>query len=92
MTGSDGRLYDSHYDYDNDGKLDAYERAMYDDSFKSDYSYSSKQSPFTLLYHCGGLTEIIATIIWLFGFICMIAFPPLGALIIIGAVTLTERK
>ncbi len=31
MLGTDGRLYDRYYDYDGDGKLDGFERAMYDD-------------------------------------------------------------
>ena len=93
MIGSDGRLYDEHFDYDHDGKLNAYERAMFDDSFKSSNTpRNSKQSCFTLLYHCGGATEFFATILWAIGFITCLAFPPIGVLIIVIAVTMTERK
>lgn len=31
MLGTDGRLYDSDFDFDSDGKLDAYEYAVMDD-------------------------------------------------------------
>lgn len=31
MLGTDGRLYDSDFDFDGDGKLDAYEYAVMDD-------------------------------------------------------------
>ena len=31
MLGKDGRLYDWHYDYDGDGKLNTYESAVMDD-------------------------------------------------------------
>ena len=41
MLGNDGRLYDPHFDHDKDGKLNTYERAMYDDSFNNDASGSS---------------------------------------------------
>lgn len=31
MLGKDGRLYDSHFDFDGDGKLNAYEYSVMDD-------------------------------------------------------------
>ena len=31
MLGKDGRLYDSNFDFDNDGKLNAYEYSVMDD-------------------------------------------------------------
>lgn len=36
MLGTDGRLYDPYFDFDNDGRLDGFEREMYDDSFTDD--------------------------------------------------------
>ena len=31
MLGKDGRIYDRHFDYDGDGRLNAFEREMMDD-------------------------------------------------------------
>ena len=49
------------------------------------------QNPFTMMYHCGGFAGLIATAIWLVGFLFLFAFPPFGALLIICAVTITEK-
>lgn len=91
--GTDGRDYDWHYDYDHDGKLNGYERSIYEEQFTSDTNnYSRRQSPFTLLYSgCNIFITLLAYAIWIVGFLMMLVFPPLGALIIVGAVTLTEK-
>ena len=97
MTGTDGRFYDSHFDYNHDGKLDLNERICYDEMDPNypgprpgDYPRGAR-NPFTLMMPCGGIAGLIAGLIWIAGFLLMIAVPPLGALLILAAVTITEK-
>ena len=80
-TGTDGRFYDSHYDFNGDGKLSVSEYMVYDDAVtgKNSGGYSSYRRTYS-----GGsvLGSIIKTLI-VWGFlavgICLMAlFPLLG--------------
>lgn len=90
MTGEDGRIYDRHFDYDNDGKLNAFEGAMYDDSFGE--CESSGRVRGTVGDACIGilaiLLKLLAIVMMIFGVILLVAVPPLGALLITGAKSL----
>ena len=92
MLGKDGRLYDAHYDYDHDGKLSGFERSMYDDALDSaGDSFGGDRSPFTLMSNsCSIVAKIIGWIVWLCGFFMLFLLPPLGALLIMIAITITE--
>lgn len=93
MTGTDGRIYDSHYDYDHDGKLNMFERMQFEESLDlhKDYPISKRQNPFTLLFNCGGLRGLIGLSVWCVGFLTMVIVPPLGALIILAAIKITDK-
>lgn len=69
MNGTDGRLYDSHFDYNHDGKLDLYERTCFDE-LDPNYpgprpgdSPRGARNPFTMMMPCKGLAGLIATLI-----------------------------
>lgn len=46
MLGTDGRLYDSDFDFDGDGKLDAYEYAVMDDVVFGNVQNSVEENEF----------------------------------------------
>lgn len=93
MTGKDGRFYNSQFDYNHDGKLDLYELSMYEDYCKQTYSpRDRRQNPFTLMYPCSGIRALIAGTVWIIGFLTMVAVPPLGALILLAAIRISEKR
>lgn len=93
MTGTDGRFYNPQFDYNHDGKLDLYERSIYENYCKQTYHpRDTRQNPFTLMYPCTGIRALIACAVWITGFLTMVAVPPLGALIILAAIRISEKK
>lgn len=93
MTGKDGKIYNARYDYNSDGKLDTNERIMYEANMESsgEGDWGKGRNPFTLMRTSSNIfINLIAAFIWIIGFGVLCIFPPLGALIILGAISLSE--
>lgn len=58
MLGKDGRLYDSNFDFDNDGKLNAYEYSVMDDVVFGDETDESDEEELGDDLYAAGLDPI----------------------------------
>ena len=64
MLGKDGRLYDSNFDFDNDGKLNAYEYSVMDDVvFGNEADESDEEELGDDLYAAG--LVLIMRMVWM---------------------------
>ena len=80
-TGTDGRFYDPHYDFNGDGKLSVSEYMVYDDAVtgKNSGGYSGYRKTYSKGSIFGSMIKTL--IVWGFlavGIGLMALFPPLG--------------
>ncbi|MCR5650786.1 MAG: hypothetical protein K6F86_06345 [Lachnospiraceae bacterium] len=93
-TGTDGRFYDSHYDFDHDGFLDCGEQLLYEEdvfghelgsytgrSYRRKYSRTGKTAGIGAYFGALFLWLLVMGL-FVFGVIVAVLCPPAGALLI----------
>ncbi len=87
-TGTDGRVYDPHYDFNENGKLDMDEYVIYQDTVygKNDMSFGTSRKSY--VETGAGLWTLIKAILMIgliiVGFGLMILCPPVGAIFMVA--------
>ena len=100
-NGVDGRFYDSHFDFNNDGFLNGSELVTYREEVFGEQSYSSgNRRPYqnrnphpqnildAALYL---ILELVMVTLFVLGGILLIGCPPIGALMLYGGLALNDR-
>ncbi len=88
-TGSDGRIYDSHFDFDRDGKLDVSEYMIYQDTVYGDQSDPPSYKRSSVNYSSGDsavwklIKAVFMIAVFALGFFLLIILPPLGAIFMV---------
>ena len=98
-TGTDGRFYDWHYDYNHNGMLEMNELMDYEDiTFGSDdSSYSVGRRSYSPPSNAGdALISLICGILSVcligFGLVVCVLAPPVGALIMLAGYWLNDQR
>ncbi len=100
-TGTDGRFYDSHFDFNHDGFLNCSELVTYREVVFGETPQSIGGSrlhqnrnpqPKSLLDAAFYLIlEIVMVAMFVFGVILLIGCPPIGALLLYGGLALNDK-